>query len=213
MVVASSAIFAEAKADTALYQKNKLYDRYIELFKLNRIKQANVVMLGNSITHGGNWNELLGRQDVVEQGIPSDIVEGFLNRIDYVTKLKPEVCFIMGGINDIYSWVPLPKIMRDYRKIIKELKKHNITPVIQSTLYAGKKWNNSSERNKEVIKFNKMLKSYAEKNDIIYMDLIPYFSEGMFLKEKYTHDNLHLNAAGYKVWVKEIDKVLLKLGL
>jgi len=34
-------------------------------------------MLGNSITHGAAWNELLGRSNVVERGISSDVLRGY----------------------------------------------------------------------------------------------------------------------------------------
>ena len=47
-----------------------------------------------------------GDQDVATRGIPSDILEGFDARINTVIKLKPKIVFVMGGLNDIYAWIP-----------------------------------------------------------------------------------------------------------
>ena len=211
--------------DTALYKKNINYQRQINLYKINKIKQADIVMLGNSLTHGANWNELLGRKNVVERGIVSDVVEGFYHRMSYIYKLKPKIVFVLGGLNDIFSWTPVEKIYKYYVKIINGLKSRKIIPVIQSTLYAGKKWGKAwieqnhpelnvakynSGRNDEVDKLNKMLENFAKVNKIEFIDLNSLMSRGHYLKPELTYDGVHLNAAGYKIWAKEVDKILKK---
>lgn len=202
-----------ADADTAQYLKNPNYHQQIAMYDMYKTKQANIVMLGNSLTHGANWNQLLGRENVVEMGIPSDLVEGMLNRLEYVYNLKPKVVFILGGINDIYSWIPLETIMVNYIQILKNLEIRGIKPVVQSVVYAGEKWPNSADRNQQVEKFNRMLKQYARKNNIKYIDLNKSMSENKFLKDELTIDALHFNAKGFKVWAREIEKVLQKEGL
>lgn len=198
------------------------------MFKLSKIKKANIIMLGNSLTDGGNWSELLGRKGVVNRGIIGDVLEGYLNRMQYVYNLRPKVCFIEGGINDIYNWKPVKKIFEQYIRVIKILKKHGITPVIQSTLYTAPKWgeewiaNNNpdlkpaeinKERNREVDKLNSLLKEYARQNKIIFVNLNKLMSSHGFLRSSLTWDGAHLKASGYKIWAHEIDKVLTKLGL
>lgn len=196
--------------DTAQYLKNPNYAHEMDLYKIYKTKEADIVMLGNSITHGINWNELLGRNGVVERGIPSDIVEGYAARLDNVIKLKPKFCFVMGGINDIYNWTPIDKIFDTYVKIITELKKNNIKPIIQSTLYAGVKWKSYNDRNREVTKLNKLLQEYAKKNFIEYIDLNKKMSTKNILNANITVDGIHLNAEGYKMWAIEIEKILRK---
>ncbi|RMD51411.1 MAG: hypothetical protein D6830_00430 [Ignavibacteria bacterium] len=217
-----------ATRDTAMYLKNPLYQRRIEMFKISKLKSAKIVMLGNSLTEGGNWSDLLGRRSVANRGITGDILEGYLHRMEYVTKLKPKVCFIEGGINDIYNWVPVKKIYQNYKKVIEILRKNKIKPVIQSTLYTarhwGKEWLESHnpgtkpeevnrERNREVDKLNALLREYARKNKIIFIDLNSKMSSRGFLKNSYTWDGAHLNAKGYRIWAQEVIKVLNKLGL
>ncbi len=60
-----------------------------------------IVFLGNSITDGAEWYELLGNKRIRNRGISADVTEGILLRLDAITKLKPAKIFIMIGVNDI----------------------------------------------------------------------------------------------------------------
>ena len=220
---------ARVRPDTLSYLKNPNYQRQINLYKTYKIKQADIVMLGNSIVHGVDWPEILGRRNIVEQGIPGDVVEGMLARVKYVYRLKPKVVVIMAGINDIYNWVPTNVIYQRYITLIEGMRIRGITPIITSTLYAGKEWGRAwieenrpelnyidvnKSRNKEVEALNKLLKSYCKKNNLIFIDLNAKTStRDKFIKKELTWDNLHLNSRGYKIWAKELDKTLRKLGL
>lgn len=216
---------SQIDTDTAIYLKNANYKRQISLYKLNKLKKVNIVMLGNSLTHGANWNELLGRLSVVEQGIVSDVVEGFYHRMKYVYKLNPKIVFILGGLNDVYNWIPVETIYRNYIKIINGLRVRKIIPVIQLTSYASadyaKAWLEKSNpkinvrkynegRNAEIDKLNKMLRKYASVNHIDLIDINAKTRRGHFLKKEITLDGVHFNSRGYGIWVKEVNKVLKK---
>ncbi|MCZ7602321.1 MAG: GDSL-type esterase/lipase family protein [Melioribacteraceae bacterium] len=217
-----------AAQSTYSYLQNPIYQRQIEFYKIYKPVNTKVVMLGNSLTHGVDWNMLLGRNDVTEMGIVSDVLSGYYNRLTYVTKLKPKVCFVLGGLNDLYQWIPVETIFEDYQKVIERLQRNGITVVIQSTLYAGRDWgkdwlaaNNpeanasevNAERNIQVDRLNNLLKNYAAKNNIEYIDLNSLMSRGNFLRSELTYDGVHLNAAGYKIWGREVEETLKKLGL
>lgn len=203
--------FFSGSDTTAAYKQNPNYWLQTGLYNIYRTQHASIVMLGNSITHGVNWNELMGRQDIVERGIPSDLVEGFLSRLDYIFKLNPKVCFIMGGINDIYSGYSPETVFSEYVKVIRELQNHNIIPVIQSTLFVSAKWHNAQDKNPEVNKLNVMLRNYAEKNNLTFMDLNPKMTKNGLLRDELTYDGLHLNANGYSIWREELDPILNKM--
>src|SRR4030042_1838861 len=144
--------------DSLFLKNNPNYQLQIGLYDVYKTKQADIVMLGNSITHGAVWSELLNRVNVVDRGIPSDIVAGFLNRMDYIYKLNPKICFIMGGVNDIYSWIPVETILSNYLEIINGLRARNIKVVIQSTLYTsknyGEEWLEVNRPNLDVVEYN-----------------------------------------------------------
>ncbi len=207
-------IYCQNEADSKpQYLYNPNYELEIGKFKNYRMKQADIVMLGNSITHGANWNELLGRQSISEQGIPGDISEGVLNRLEYVYKLKPQVCFIMVGVNDVFAWIPTENVFQNYVKIIESLKKKNIIPIIQSVLYAAEIQPSAQNRNVEIAKLNKLLLNYSRENGYEFVDLNKKMSRNNFLKSNLTYDGIHLNGEGFKYWGREIDKILRRFSL
>lgn len=212
---------------TAVYMKNSVYMLKIELFEIYKKIPADIVMLGDSRTDGVNWSELLGRPNIVARGIPSDVTEGYLARMEYIYNLEPKYCIIQGGLNDIYNWTPVEKIYQNYIKIINGLRVKGIKPILQSIIYAGKIWGKdylvrtnsklkaedvNKERNQEIAKLNKMLKSYASRNNIIYIELNDAMSYRGLLKDELTRDGVHLNARGYRIWGRKIDEVLTELG-
>ena len=52
-----------------------------------------IVMLGNSITNGCEWAELLGNSNVVNRGISGDTVEGIQARLGSIIKAAPAKFF------------------------------------------------------------------------------------------------------------------------
>lgn len=202
-----------AVGDTARYLKNPHYHYQLSLYDIYTIEQADIVMLGNSITHGVNWNDLLGRTDIVERGIVSDGVEGFLNRIEYVQKLKPKYVFIMGGINDIYAGAGLEQVIGFYKELVDYLLLQDITPVIQSTLYVAESYYLSRNNNLLVTRLNNEMKKYAAEKGLIFLDLNKKMSSRSYLKKEFTRDGVHLNAAGYKIWRDEMKAILSQMGM
>lgn len=215
-------LYSQQKNDTARYKANPNYTLQTAMFDIYKTKQADIVMLGNSLTAGTNWSELLGRTNVVARAIPGDILPGFIARLDYVIKLKPKIVFIMGGLNDIYNWTPVEEIFNNYVKIVSTLKSRGIIPVIQSTTYAAKDyakdWGGTPEvngsRNREIDKLNKLLLEYARKNNLDFIDITSKLATSdKFLRPELTWDGIHLNAEGYKLWAEEVEKVLSKYKL
>jgi len=196
-----------------LYLKNSNYKRMIEMWEICELKKTNIVMLGNSITYGINWNEALNRIDIANRGISGDNTEGILNRMEYVYNLNPKAVFIMAGINDIYADIPLDSIIANYEKIIDILIEKKVIPIIQSTLYVSKKWKKAEEKNLIVEKLNNYLKNIASQKRVKYVDLNAKLSDNGFLKDDMTYDGLHLTAKAYKIWIEEIKKILASMKL
>ncbi len=218
----------EIKPDKRLYLNNPLYRRYIELFRMSKIKRADIVMLGDSRTDGAEWNDLLGNKSVVKRSIPGDILDGYLARMEYVYNLHPKICFVQGGVNDIFNWTPVEQIFKKYVKIIEGLRRHGIIPVIQSTVYVspiwGKEWlaqhrpylkprDVNKDRNREIKRLNKLLKEYASKHRIKFIDLNKKMSSNGFLKSSLTWDGVHYKSIAYKIWAKEVLKTLEELNI
>ncbi len=193
--------------------RDKVYNHQTELHEIYKMKNVKIVMLGNSITQGVNWNELLGYDKIVNRGISRDITSNFLHRLDDIISLSPKYCFIMGGINDLYDDIPVDTIFSNYSKIVDRLIDNSIIPVIQSTLYVSPQWKRHIEKNEEVDKLNSLLKNLASERELHYLNVNSVLSEGKTLIDEYTTDGVHLNAKGYKLWGAELEKLILELEL
>ncbi|HIP33554.1 MAG TPA: GDSL family lipase [Bacteroidia bacterium] len=193
----------DSRAD---YLKNNQYAQQVGLYNLYQTKQSKIVMLGDSITFGANWNELLDDVNIINRGIGSDITNGFIHRLENIYKLNPKYVFIMGGINDIAKGYKVDKIFKNYKIIIEKLKSKNIRPIVQSTLFTTK----SKHKNK-VKKLNLLLMEYCKNNKIDFINLNDKLSKNDILIDDYTNDGVHLKPNGYEIWKKEIEKYLLEI--
>ena len=174
--------------------------RYPDADEAYQPKIIRIVMLGDSITAWGDWSELLSRWDVANRGVGGDTTEGIINRLSDIYELSPEICFIMVGINDFAIGLSVSKVFMNYTEILKELKNKGITPIIQSTLYVSETHPNWSLINNKVDDLNKMLKEYALKEGIMFIDVNNELSSGKALDSIYTYDGIHLLGSGYVKW-------------
>ncbi len=195
------------------YDKNPNFFKETELYDYYKEK-GNVVMLGNSITYQCRWDELLQRHDIINQGIGSDITEGFLQRMKYVFKTEPKVCFVMGGINDLSRNISSIKINSNIEKIIDTLQSRDIEPVVYSILFVSKKHEkNNPTLNSRVKETNKLLRQTSINKGIDLIDLNKLMGNNNSLKEEYSYDGVHLNGIGYQKWGEIIDPIIKrKLG-
>lgn len=204
---------AQAQGYDTLYRSNKTYTVQMGLQRLYSLQRASVVMLGNSITYGVNWDELMGRRSIANRGIGGDNTYGMLNRMDLVYSLQPKLCCIMAGINDLYAGIPVDTVFANYKKIVAALRERQIIPVIQSTLFVNAKFKRSAEMNPVVAKLNAMLKRFAEEEHLDFLDLNRQLAPEGSLRDECTFDGLHLTAAGYAPWRAELEPILKKYGL
>ncbi len=171
----------------------KFYENFIP-------RDTDVVMLGDSLVHGANWNSLLP-VSVVNQGIQGDITEGAINRLDLVFKFKPKKVFIMLGVNDINLGMPVEKIFENYKTIINSTLERKITVIIQSTLLtSNNKWN------KNIEDLNLKLAAYCKEVGVAFIDLNAVLAlSGLSFSELH-YDDVHLRSIGYILWRNEILK-------
>lgn len=192
--------------DRANYLQNKQYTQQVGLYEIYQTRQSKVVMLGDSITFGVNWNELLDDVNIINRGIGSDTTEGFVERLDFIYKLSPEYVFIMGGINDISKGYKVDEIFQNYKNIIEKLQSKNIKPIVQSTLFT------SREKHQQKVKqLNSLLMKYCKENKVDFINLNSKLSKNEILIKDYTYDGVHLKTSGYKIWRDELRKYLSQL--
>ncbi|MCF0057491.1 GDSL-type esterase/lipase family protein [Dyadobacter sp. CY356] len=179
-------------------------DKWIQ--KIVALKgDAKIVMFGNSLTAQGKWVELLGRTDVLNSGFAGLTTYHFLGLLqDNVIEKHPKICFVEAGINDITVGVSAEKIQKNYTTILNTLEKNNIIPIVTLTFYEQ----NDPVSKSEVDRLNHFLIKYCEKHTIKFINLNPLISDSTGLKAEFAVDKTHLNDKGYKIWAREIEKVL-----
>lgn len=196
-----------AMAQTKQYTNTDVYyARRATLFDVLPIGRHDIVMLGNSLTDGAEWNELLNNPHVKNRGIVGDIVQGFYERLEPILKGQPKKLFIMGGINDVSHGVSGDSIARAMEKLIVLVKQRcpKTKIYLQSMLPFNndvRMWKNLRDREHVVVEGNAALSHVARRQGVTWIDLYKLFDDGTgHLKREYTNDGLHLMGPAYLVW-------------
>jgi len=187
---------------SALIANSSYYQHRVSQFELlSSAKGKSIVMLGDSITDRGLWNELTQRNDVINRGISGDTTIGVLARVDSLNK-RLRIAFVMIGVNDLLKNRSVEYVFKNYKKIILELERKKIKPIIESVLHVGTLA--PAIYNTKIYKLNELLKKYAQKKGLQFVDLNKVFAPNKVLLDKYSLDGLHLNGSGYVEWTKII---------
>jgi lysophospholipase L1-like esterase len=183
-----------------------------EQFRSYPNTSKDIIFLGNSITAGVDWNELLGMPMARNRGISGDITFGVLERLYEVTEGKPAKVFILIGINDIQRNIPDSVIVNNYLRMIRFIKAQSPkTKIYFQTLLPVNneftQFKNHYNKDEHIQWVNEQIRAFAKKENITVIDLHPHFlSQDGKLDKRYTMDGLHLNASGYKVWADVLKK-------
>lgn len=114
------------------------YDFTSQYDQAVRIDKADICFVGDSLTQLGLWSEFFPGRTVINRGIGSDVSEGVLNRLDSVVDHRPDIVFLMIGVNDLGKGIPEAETVGNVRKIVSSLSASlsDATMVIQSVLPA-----------------------------------------------------------------------------
>lgn len=170
-------------------------------------RQADVVMMGDSLTHGAEWKEMFPNQLIVNRGIDNDTTEGLLARLDDSLMLKPKAVFLMIGINDFADLSrSVEAVFVTYRSIVSRLERSGIRVVVQSTLPCNETkgvWKSCLAINLKIRQLNTRLATLASPR-VNYVDLLAVLTDSSGLRNELTYDGVHLNGQGYQLWKNAI---------
>jgi lysophospholipase L1-like esterase len=183
------------------------YKSRLEQFRLYPNASTDVIFLGNSITAGVDWSELLQLKDAKNRGISGDISFGILERLDEVTEGKPAKVFILIGINDIARNIPDSVILDNYKRIVAGITSASPSTRIylQSILPVNNTFPDKNQFNKDdrIANVNAGLKELAKKSNSTFIDIhTPFLDADRKLEKAFTYDGLHLTVQGYAHWAK-----------
>jgi N-acetylglucosamine-6-sulfatase len=173
-------------------------------------ERLRVVMLGDSLTAGGAWSAYFPGWEVSNQGVSGDSTTQILARLDEVVARKPEVIFLLAGINDFWRPDRAQHILKNQSAIWDRLRSRlpgvrlvviSLLPV-DSQQFPG--WNQA------IVALNSQLAQLAAQRGLDFLNLHPQLLDDRAqLKPAFTHDGLHLTRAAYEVWAEQLRSLLL----
>ena len=209
-LLATSSLFAQQQ-DWAAFNRYEVANKAVT-------KAPEVVFMGNSITEGWwrNDSAFFKSRNYVGRGIGGQTSSQMLVRFRAdVLNLKPKAVAILAGTNDIAQnngSISLENVMGNIISMAELAKANKIKVYLCSVLPAYDfGWRKGLEPAPKIVELNKMIKEYADKNKLTYVD---YYSRLVDdrggLPEKYSKDGVHPTSEGYKVMEEIISAALKK---
>jgi len=176
-------------------------ERLESLFEDHPVNSEQIVMVGDSITEGGSWHELLPGLPVANRGIPGDTSAGVLARIDQIGGGQPAAMLLMIGTNDLFAGTPETEIVANISEILTQMRR--LSP--QTKLVLQTVLPREASYRKRVESLNRKIAALAV-DGVQYLDLYPLFLDPVTggMKAEYSNDWVHLMGAGYRVWQAEL---------
>jgi hypothetical protein len=194
----------DLKASIAAQPRPPLYLARMSLFA-SSTGEADIVMLGDSITQFGEWAELFPHARIMNRGIEGDTTEGILDRLDEVIARKPKLVLLMIGINDLLLGVDPDVIAGKVHSIVARLDAIGTRVVLQSTLPVQ----DNVRVNSRVQALNLLLRSLP---GVAFVDLRPMLAPSGALLADYTVDGIHLKGSAYLIWRDIIGPIIGGIG-
>ncbi|NEN05344.1 hypothetical protein G3T36_05615 [Diaminobutyricibacter tongyongensis] len=175
-------------------------------FKALGPQRAHIVMLGDSITEFGIWEEWFADSPMSNRGIGGEISGQVLTRLNSAID-RPRAVFLLIGTNDLAFGIPRDEIVHNVATIVTTIEQLAPgTPVVlQSVMPRALAFRD------EILALNQLYRELVEAAPahVRYLDLWPALAtpEGA-LRPEFTEDKLHLNGNGYAAWVKQLQPIV-----
>ena len=173
-------------------ERTSYWRERVSLFKAIT-HHADVVMIGDSLTDGGEWRERFPEQNIANRGI--DTTDGVLARLDDIVAARPQLAFVMIGINDFAdAHRTVAAVWANYQQIVLSTVTCN---------EAKGAWKSCASFNSQIRRLNIRLATLASPS-VTVIDLWPAFVTRGNLRSDFTLDGVHLNGDGYRQWKNAI---------
>lgn len=157
------------------------------------------ILVGDSLTLWFPQQGLPSGSLWLNQGISGDNSTGILKRLSAFSQTKPDVIYVLAGINDLRQGATDELILSNLHQIVRRLRQEHpkATVVVQSILPTRL----STIPNSRIRNLNRQIAFITQQEGASYLNLHSRFTdtEGN-LREELTTDGLHLNPRGYEVW-------------
>jgi lysophospholipase L1-like esterase len=170
------------------------------------------VLVGDSLSMWFPKDKLPTGKLWLNQGISGDTSAGVLKRISTFSKTRPDVIYVMAGINDLRRGASDETILKNHRRIIRRLRtEHPMTQIIVQSILPTRLPTISNNRIRSI---NQRLSIISKQEGANYLNIHHWFTDFQGnLRQELTTDGLHLSLNGYEVWQAAIQQVETKNAL
>lgn len=222
---------AKHKAETTM-QCNERQQHYVDVQRQNKYTELwgqrstifeslpvdtnDIVMLGNSLTHGCEWHEIFGLPNMLNRGIIGDVIEGIRLRVDPILEGHPKKIFLMSGTNDVSHNLSADSIATAMGELIDYIraKSPETRLYVQSILPINNsfgRYKNLKDKEQVIRDINRLVAAMADAKGFVWIDLYPSFADAEGnLRKELTNDGLHLLGPGYYIWAERIRPYVLE---
>lgn len=196
------AFFLNGVVNRAKNRRKAMFDALVEA-------PADIVMLGDSITHEGLWDEYFPQHNLRNRGIGGDTTRDIIERLPAIYALQPNRLFLLIGINDINAGAKAAQTFANYAQLLTGLRAHlpELKIYVQSILPVAASWPLAG--NSTIKEYNLRIERLAAQADAVYIDLHKHFSNTHGnLQAELSNDGIHLTHAGYLRWCGIIGPLL-----
>lgn len=169
------------------------------------------ILVGDSLSLWFPQQKLPSTRLWLNQGISGDTSHGIFKRLSAFSKTRPDVIYVMAGINDLRKGAKDETILNNYRRIIRNLRKtHPNTKILIQSILPTRLPTISNNRIRII---NHQLALIAQKEGAYYLNLYQWFTDFHGnLRPELTTDGLHLSREGYDVWQSALHQVEFRLN-
>ncbi|MBP3536880.1 MAG: hypothetical protein J6J93_04990 [Muribaculaceae bacterium] len=202
----TAALVLAAYATSYAEEPVPLHYQRASLFETMIPDSTSVVFLGNSLTHGCEWHELLGMPNALNRGVNGDTTEDIANRLGCITAGRPAKIFLLAGVNDVSHDLPAEKVAADVLALVDRIRHESPQTklYLQSLLPINNSFGRYSRmygKEETIRQINELLAMGAKKRGVTFINLYPRFCDkDGNLRSDLTNDGLHLLGRGYLIW-------------
>jgi len=185
------------------------------------LKQVDLLMVGDSITHGWEktgkpvWDKFYGNRHPLNLGFSGDRTEHVIWRLQHgeVDGISPKLAVIMIGTNNTgHRQDPPAETAAGVRAILDELGRRSPSTKCLLLAIFPRGENRDDSLRKINAGINRLISKFADGKRVFYLDINDKFLEpdGTLTRE-IMPDLLHPNARGYKIWAEAIEPTVKRL--
>ena len=195
------------------------YENENTLLSPKQVGEKRIVLMGDSITEF--WltihPEFFAGKSYIDRGISGQTTPQMLIRFrPDVINLQPDVVVILAGVNDIAgnTGPTTPeKIFGNITSMVELAKANAIKVILCSILPANDfYWRPNDKAAATIIQLNQLIKSYADKHHIPYIDYHAVMADASNgLPKEFSNDGVHPNLKGYQIMEPLLEKAIRQI--